>query len=251
VSYDSTVEEDFANRFQALKSGWLLRREPEPVPAGKQVIIPDFSLERQGIKVYIEIVGFWTTEYLLRKIEKLKKVDANMLVAVNENLACEKIASLEKQTRLNIIYYRDKIPLAPILHHLEEPLRAIHAEQKSFVKNLSAVFTEPIVNYEEFAARIGVSPEAAKTALTENPPQGYLLTSKSLVRKDKLERIREKMEEQMNQTTKLPLTEATKIAEAEGVEDITSILENLGYKITWHGISPEKAEVVKPKNKSI
>jgi predicted nuclease of restriction endonuclease-like RecB superfamily len=251
VSYDSAVEEDFAERFQALKSGWLLRREPEPVPAGKHVIIPDFSLEREGVRVYVEIVGFWTAEYLLRKIEKLKKIDADMLVAVNESLACEKLASLEKEPRLNVIYYRDKIPLAPILRHLEESLRATHAEQKGFVKNLAAVFTEPIVNYEEFAARIGVSPEAVKTALTEKPPQGYVLTSKSLVRKDKLERIRDKIEKQISQTAKLPLTEATKIAEAEGVEEVTSILETLGYKITWHGISPEKAEVLKPKDKSI
>jgi len=251
VSYDSAVEEDFAQRFQALKSGWLLKREPEPVPVGKQVIIPDFSLEREGVRVYIEIVGFWTMEYLLRKIEKLKKVEANMLVAVNEDLACEKLASLEKQTRLNIIYYRGKIPLAPILHHLDESLKGIHAEQEGFVKNLSAVFTEPVVNYEEFAARIGVSQEAVKTALAEKPPQGYILTSRSLVRKDKLDLIRAKIEERLSQTAKIPLAEATKIVEAEGIEDATSIMENLGYRIMWHGISPEKAEVLKPKNRSI
>src|SRR5665647_228770 len=74
VTYDSAVEESFASQFQAVKSGWTLKREPEPVPAGTQVIIPDFSFERAGVKVYLEIVGFWTEEYLLRKIEKLKQV---------------------------------------------------------------------------------------------------------------------------------------------------------------------------------
>jgi len=109
-TYDSAAEESFALQFQAVKSGWTLKREPEPVPAGTQVIIPDFSLERAGVKIYLEIVGFWTEEYLLRKAEKLKQVEAKMLLLVDEALACEKLAALEKRPQLNFIYYHDKIP---------------------------------------------------------------------------------------------------------------------------------------------
>lgn len=246
VSYDSIVEEDFASRFQALKSGWNLRREPEPVLAGKLVIIPDFSLEREGIKVYMEIVGFWTMEYLLRKIEKLKKVDVNMLVAVNEALACEKLASLKKHVQLHVIYYQDKIPLAPVLRYLDEAFRGVQATQKGLVKDLPIVFTEPVVNYEEFAARIGVSFEAVKTALAEKPPQDYAVLPNSLVRKEKLQEIGKRIDAQLCQKSRLPLTEALRIFEAEGVMDATSGLENLGYRILWHGISAEKAEVIKP-----
>jgi hypothetical protein len=249
ASYDSIVEEDFAARFQALKSGWNLRREPEPVMAGKQVIIPDFSLEREGIKVYMEVVGFWTMEYLLRKIEKLEKVDVNMLVAVNETLACEKLARLEKHAQLNIIYYQDRIPLAPILRYLEEAFRGIQMTQKGFVKDLPVIFTEPVVNYEEFAARIGVSVEAVKTALAEKPPQDYAVLPNSLVRKDKLEEIGKRIDAQISQTSRLPLTDAVKIIEAEGVPDATGALENLGYRIVWRGISAEKADVIKPHKK--
>lgn len=246
VSYDSIVEQDFAQQFQGLKTGWHLKREPEPVPAGKQVIIPDFSLEREGIKVYIEIVGFWTLEYMLRKIEKLKKIEANMLVAVNENLVCEKLANLEKNTQLNIIYYHDKIPLAPVLRHLEGALQNVHATQTGFLKNLPVIFTEPVVNYDEFAARIGVSTEAVKAALTEKPPEGYTMMPNSLVRKDKLEQISKKIEEQLSRTGRLPLPDAIRIIETEGVTDATKSLETLGYKIVWRGINAEKAEVTKP-----
>jgi hypothetical protein len=246
VSFDSIVEEDFAERFQALKSGWLLKREPQPIPVGKQVIIPDFSLEREGVVVYLEIVGFWTKEYLLRKIEKLKKVDANMLVVINQSLACDKLAGLERQAKLNVIYYKDKIPLAPIHRYLEEAFRGIKVEQTGFLKNLAIVFTEPVVNYKEFAARIGISSDAAREALTENPPEGYIVMPKSLVRKDVLEQIGKTIREQIQGRGRLPLVEATKIVETEGVEDATSILEALGYKIFWRGISPEKAEVFRP-----
>jgi hypothetical protein len=246
VSYDSSVEQDFATRFQGLKTGWHLKREPEPLPAGKQVIIPDFSLEKEGVKVYLEIVGFWTLEYLLHKIEKLKKVKEDMLVAVDENLACEKLAHIEKNTQLNIIYYHEKIPLAPVLRHLEEASQSVRARQTEFLKNLPVIFTEEVVSYDEFATRIGVSTEAVKAAFAERPPQEYAMMSNGLVRKDKLEQIREKIEEQMARTGRLPLPDAIRIIETEGVSDATKSLETLGYKIVWRGINAEKAEVTKP-----
>ncbi len=245
VTFDSTVEEGFATRFQALASGWILKREPEPVLAGRQVIIPDFSLEKEGVRVYVEIVGFWTVEYLLRKIEKLKKVDVDMLVLVNQNLKCEKLSNLEKHVRLNIIYYRDKISLAPILRYLDQAFREVKAKQTRFVKDLRVVFTEPVVNYEEFAARIGVAAEAVKAAFTEKPPPDYVVMPNELVKKDILEQVRKRIEEKMRQNGQLYFSEATRTVEAEGVKDATSALEAVGYRIIWRGISSEDAQVVK------
>jgi predicted nuclease of restriction endonuclease-like RecB superfamily len=245
ISYDSKVEEDFAERFVAMKSGWQLRREPEPILAGKQVVIPDFSLEKDGIKVYVEIVGFWTQEYLLRKIEKLKKTDVSMLVAVNETLACDKTANLQEKSLLNIIYYRDKIPLAPVFRYLEKASQELRARQKGLLKDLPIIFTEPIVSFDEFASRVGVAVETVRNALTENPPQNYLVFLHSLVRKDVLDQIDKKIGEQISRSGKIPLPEAMRIIENEGVQDATSALESLGYKVEWRGINVEKAEVTK------
>jgi hypothetical protein len=52
--------------------------------------------------------------------------------------------------------------------------------------------------------------------------------------------------EKLGQVGRLPLEEATKIIETEEITDTTTVLQNLGYKITWHGISPEKAEITRP-----
>jgi len=245
ILYDSSVEKEFAMNFQALKSQWQLRREPEPIIAGKHVIIPDFSLERDSIKVYMEIVGFWTTEYLLRKIEKLKKVDVNMLVAVNENLACEKTTDLERHSRLNIIYYRSKVPLASIVRYLEEAFQKVEVKQRKFLKDLHAVFTESFIKYEDFAARVGVSTKAAKAVLIDEPPEDYIPMSDGLIKRMKLEKIGKRMEEHISKSGRLHLSEAERIFEEEGVEDSTSAVEILGYKIVWHEISSEKAEIVK------
>jgi predicted nuclease of restriction endonuclease-like RecB superfamily len=246
ATYDSAAEESFALQFQAVKSGWTLKREPEPVPAGTQVIIPDFSLERAGVKIYLEIVGFWTEEYLLRKAEKLKQVEAKMLLLVDEALACEKLAALEKRPQLNFIYYHDKIPLASILRYLEAAFEGVKAREIKFLENLPVKFTEPVISYDEFAARIGISTEAAKAVLTVDPPPGYVAMPNILVSKEKLIQINNQIEECLKQSGKLPLTQAIRLIEAEGVSDASCALTQLGYKITWHGINSEQAEVSKP-----
>jgi hypothetical protein len=52
-------------------------------------ILP-FSLERNGLRVYVEIVGFWTPEYLKYKIQKLNSLQGRerLILLVNRSLAC-------------------------------------------------------------------------------------------------------------------------------------------------------------------
>ena len=245
LKYDSTAEEKFASQFQALNSGWILKREPEPILAGKQVIIPDFSLEKSGIKVYLEIMGFWTETYLTRKIEKLKQIDEKMLLIVNEALACEKLAALKNKTQLNLIFYHNNIPLASILHYLQAAFNDLKTKEIELLKDLQIKFTEPIIAYDEFAARIGISTEAVKAVLATNPPSGYVAMNNNLVSTEKLMQINEKIEERMQKRGKLLLPEATKIVEAEGANDTSNILSALKYKITWRGINSEQAEISK------
>ena len=61
-SFDSTVEEKFAIKFQQSRTGWTLIREPDPIILDNdKAFIPDFMFERYGRRIYLEIVGFWTT----------------------------------------------------------------------------------------------------------------------------------------------------------------------------------------------
>ena len=244
-TYDSSIEETFASQFQALTSGWLLKREPEPVPAGKQVIIPDFSLEKAGIKIYLEIVGFWTEEYLLRKIEKLKQVKTKMLLLVNEDLVCEKLSALEKRPQLDMIYYRGKVSLAPILRYLEAKFEEVKSKEIKILQGLSIKFTESVVAYGEFAARVGVSEEAARAFLNANVPSDYVAMPDVLVSNEKLLQIGKRIKEAVCATGKLSLNESSRIIEEEGVEDSANVLAKLGYRIKWRGINSEQAEISK------
>ena len=245
LTYDSSIEEDFATKFQALTTGWVLKREPEPITAGKQVIIPDFSLEKASNKIYLEIVGFWTEEYLLRKIEKLKQVEVKMLLLVNENLACEKLSTLEERPQLDLIYYHDKISLAPILRYLETQFELVKSKEIKILEGLPIRFTEPVVGFAEFAARIGVSTEAARAFLVVHPPSGYVVLADTLVSNKKLQQINYRIREAISESGKLALKEAARIIEEEGVEDSANVLAMLGYRIRWRGIDSEQAEVTK------
>jgi predicted nuclease of restriction endonuclease-like RecB superfamily len=77
--FDSIVEEKFARKFhevvEAATTGWRLVREPDPlIVADGKAFIPDFMFEKYGARVYLEIVGFWTPEYLERKLQKIRAV---------------------------------------------------------------------------------------------------------------------------------------------------------------------------------
>jgi hypothetical protein len=76
--FDSIVEEKFARKFLGLSAGlgWKLVREPDPlIVSGGRAFIPDFLFVKPGRKkVYLEIVGFWTPDYLERKFQKLAEI---------------------------------------------------------------------------------------------------------------------------------------------------------------------------------
>ncbi|MHC1627948.1 MAG: DUF790 family protein [Candidatus Nezhaarchaeales archaeon] len=124
-TFDSMVEEDFMLKFKALSSGWEIVREPEPLIAEGSIFIPDFALMKNGLKVYLEIMGFWTPDYIERKIKKLEAIKEPIIIAVSKDLACTKnvdqvLANLPKS---KVVIFEGKLKLSdvvPILRELEK-----------------------------------------------------------------------------------------------------------------------------------
>ena len=86
--FDSRVEEAFAEKWGPEKrDGWLLLRESELLYQGQKVFVPDFVFRHDdGRTVLMEIVGFWTPEYLQAKCKTLGSfADRRILVAVAES----------------------------------------------------------------------------------------------------------------------------------------------------------------------
>ncbi len=78
-----------------------MTREPGPLPVGRQIMIPDFLFEKAGMKVYMEIAGFWTPEYLNHKLQQLRNVrDVDMIVAANQSFMGTMLDKLGQQLKI-------------------------------------------------------------------------------------------------------------------------------------------------------
>jgi len=88
--FDSDVERTLARKWERTTTEWDLQREDDVFDLGDEVMIPDFAIEHpDGRRAILEIVGFWTPEYLESKLAKIRQVAANNFVlAVSERLDC-------------------------------------------------------------------------------------------------------------------------------------------------------------------
>jgi len=88
--FDSDVERTLAQKWDRANTDWKLVREDDVLDLGAEVMLPDFALEHpDGRRAILEIVGFWTPEYLDEKLAKIRDADLDhLLVAVSERLEC-------------------------------------------------------------------------------------------------------------------------------------------------------------------
>jgi predicted nuclease of restriction endonuclease-like RecB superfamily len=88
--FDSDVERTLASKWERATTDWELVREDDVLDLGTEVMLPDFALEHpDGRRALLEIVGFWTPEYLSEKLGKIRAAEIdNLLLAVSERLDC-------------------------------------------------------------------------------------------------------------------------------------------------------------------
>ncbi len=241
ATYDSRVEADFAQRFTALRSGWRLTREPGPLAVGRQVMLPDFLFEKEGLQVYLEIAGFWTPTYLQHKLAQLEGVEnVDMIVAADRSNACQQLDRLGR--RLNVLYYRGKVPLRPILNHLAAKATALRETQRLRLRDRELSVEGPATTTAALAEHLGVLEEAVQDLLQDRPIPGYRLLGDVLISEATLQQIEDQLQ-QSGEATSLTLAAATQVIEALGGLRPTRILDALGYSVEWHGIDPSKARL--------
>jgi predicted nuclease of restriction endonuclease-like RecB superfamily len=123
--FDSRLERDFADDFQKAferhphgAGVWSLARADAVILVeGAQVMIPDFTLrDGSGREVYLEIVGFWTPEYLSRKIAKVRaaRLD-NLILAVSKRLALSEAEAKE----FDVLWFTGKLPAAAVIERAD------------------------------------------------------------------------------------------------------------------------------------
>lgn len=114
--YDSQLEQRFAKDFARHATDWDITREPRPFTAGQHLIFPDFELtHRQDPtrRFLVEIVGFWTRDYLEQKLRRLAEAKIeNLILCIDQSRQCSEQALPEGA---RIVSYRRKIDPAKVL----------------------------------------------------------------------------------------------------------------------------------------
>ncbi|MDS0221298.1 DUF790 family protein [Haloarcula sp. S1AR25-5A] len=251
VSYDSGVEADFAGRFAALGLDWDLIREPEPLAAGEHVVIPDFAFEwRPGadtgvrdtgrgdgdsngadgtagddapFRVFFEIMGFWTPEYVAKKLARLDALeDVEMLVAVDESLG---VGDEIEATDNRAIPYSGTVRVKDVrdaLRPYEERLvRESAAEIPDELRPDAAV-----ISLADLAAEHGVSEDV----LEDMAFPAHERVGRTLVDPAVLDELAEQIQPGMAYET------ATERLADYGIEDDSAALARLGYRVAWEGL---------------
>ncbi len=236
--FDSSVEEKFARSFSVLGTGWRLVREPEALVVGRQVMIPDFGFEKAGMKAYLEVVGFWTEDYLEKKIQKLKQLRAkNMIIAVDKTLGYSRF----KKLGMEILFYEREVPVRPIMDYLRGIEKENIAKQVEALMGVELRLQDDVVPLQKLTEELQTSKAALKRRLQNVPLKGYRLIGDDLVSENKLEDV----DRRLSQLGEAKLSTASGLMQEMGIENPQEVLEALGYSIKWHGLDQDKAQVYK------
>ncbi|MEZ0320024.1 MAG: DUF790 family protein [Pyrobaculum sp.] len=106
--FDSSIEQEF---YRQVSRVCHVEREPEVLVVDRRVYIPDFKIG----DLYIEVVGFWTADYLKRKYEKLVRVKKPLLVLVSEELAM----ATWKELLPNVVLFKDRPRLSDVYKYIK------------------------------------------------------------------------------------------------------------------------------------
>ncbi|MFM5980043.1 MAG: DUF790 family protein [Sphaerospermopsis kisseleviana] len=109
--YDSMLEQSFADKWDNLKSGWILEREVDLIPIPGSVMIPDFRLVHpDGRTFLLEIVGYWRPEYLQKKFSQVRRANCdNLILAISERLNLEKAGVKLDNVPARIVWFKEKL----------------------------------------------------------------------------------------------------------------------------------------------
>ncbi len=130
--YDSAWERTFARDFRAsswaTREQWQLSRERSPLSVGGSVFLPDFTLRHaDGREAAVELVGFWTPEYLTTKVAKVRAAgDAPLVLVVAKSLAVGDAAAELAEVGGDRVVWCTKHPrIGDVMRLVEQVARAV------------------------------------------------------------------------------------------------------------------------------
>jgi predicted nuclease of restriction endonuclease-like RecB superfamily len=117
---DSAVEAALVRDVRRLGEGWTLDREPACVQANGALAFPDFYLGHGDTGILVEVVGFYTPEYLERKMRLFEAMRGTpLIVCIDEALACGR----DDIVASGVLRYRKRIDARALLALADQVMR--------------------------------------------------------------------------------------------------------------------------------
>jgi hypothetical protein len=219
--------------------------------------------EKYDKKIYLEIVGFWTKEYLERKLQKLadifisaysrKKRNNNnyktdlLFIALNEDFACSKSSFSSIVPKEQLIFYKnDTVPVKPILDYLKA-IDSEMIERKVNDPNLKIELdrdddnNNAVISINEVAQKYCIPAEVARRISLRDNMEKYIEAGMYLIPRSKAL----KLESLLAGTSRF--IDACSILSKEGIPESchAELIVKLGYDVSWQSIDASTAIIVK------
>ncbi|MDE0090894.1 MAG: DUF790 family protein [Thaumarchaeota archaeon] len=266
--YDSAVEQKFADILYAHLGrgdplGWRMTREPGPLISGNKAMLPDFVFERLGRRVYLEIVGFWTPDYIRRKFAKLRDMllvepaaagksgpgagpeaggagGIDMLVGIDSSLLCSQASEVAGLPGV-FMFGRD-ISVKPILDHLGKIDAELEREAASGARLSPGDIGADVIAIRDVAVR-RLAPEGAVPGMFEaSAPGRYVRAGPFMVSAAKVS----EMSEAIGSGPEGFVDACRILADAKIPEGChAELLSCMGYDVVWPDLDPNNARIQK------
>lgn len=281
--FDSNIEKKFMDKFLKFSTGWELVREPDPlILSNGKAFIPDFVFEKYGVKVYLEIVGFWTEDYLKRKLEKIKDLTltsksetgtstgpdllivANMDNCISENgkkILIDSVFSKFVNKKHLIFYRKDEIPFGPIISYLKDIDHKIIDEISINLHDTIALEMDKeihdrqrnsVISLKEISDRYKIPIESVVKTIrnlqlnTNNSEKVMTDRLGEFLLVDNYMISNDKISELLPELDKIVnLQDAVRLLCQSNIpeECVTLLITKMGYEIIWNGIDSNNAQV--------
>ena len=115
--HDSAIEEAFEADLRRLAPDWDVLREPQALPVAGTLVFPDFAIGPRASpssRVLVEIVAWWTRDYVESKLARLRAARCERLITCVE----ERLVRGTEATALaglDVIAFRRRVDVARVL----------------------------------------------------------------------------------------------------------------------------------------
>ncbi len=116
-AHDSELEARFEKDLRRLSTPWSIVREGGVVRVGQRTFYPDFVLASASGRVLVEVVGFWTPEYLAAKAALLRGATVPIVLCVDERHARGALVADPR-----VVLFRETIDAAAVVAACERAL---------------------------------------------------------------------------------------------------------------------------------